>query len=94
MYWKNETNTNEEQDVIHLLSVSQYILHIRISSYVAQIQMLSLVVSDGSAGQCSSGGEKLDLIYGLEYEVLKDLLGPCSLDHVDEGTFEVTVLKP
>ncbi len=40
------------------------------------------------------GGEKLDLIYGLEYEVLKDLLGPCNLDHVDEGTFEVTVLKP
>ncbi len=26
--------------------------------------------------------------------MLKDLLGPCSLDHVDEGTFEVTVLKP
>ncbi len=51
--------TQEEQDVIYLLSAIQYLLDIRISNYIPHIQMLS---SDGCAGPCSSGGKKLDLI--------------------------------
>lgn len=62
VYWKNEASTSEEQDVIYLLLAIQYILQIRISSYVAYIQMLILVVSYGCAGQCSSRGEKLDFV--------------------------------
>ncbi len=106
MYWKNEASTSD-CGLIRRTGCDLFVISYSISIANYNIQLHSTYPnaksggSDGCAGPCSSGGGRSWISFQQPWiEVMGNTKlqerwkGPCSLDHADEGTFEVMVLKP